>query len=166
MTAPASPPLLCLEGVTKDYGTRIVTHVLRGIDLLVAPGEFVELAGASGSRQSTLMNLIGLLDRPTAGRIVFQGADVSTLDEATTTGLRGRALGFVFQFHYLLPAFTAAENVMLPLLADRGRRDRDMAERAAALLADVGLSGRADYRATDLSGGEQQRAVDRATRQL
>lgn len=159
MPAPAADPLLRLDGVTKDYGTRVVTHVLRGIDLVVAPGEFLALTGASGSGKSTLLNLIGLLDRPTAGRIVFQGADVSRLDEAKTTALRGRAIGFVFQFHYLLPAFTAAENVMLPLLADRGRRDGEMARRAEALLADVGLAERASFRATDLSGGEQQRVA-------
>ena len=159
MLAPTPDPLLRLEGVTKDYGTRVVTHVLRGIDLVVAPGEFLALTGASGSGKSTLLNLIGLLDRPTAGLIVFGGADVSRLDEAETTALRGRAIGFVFQFHYLLPAFTAAENVMLPLLADRGRRDGEMARRAAALLADVGLAERASFRATDLSGGEQQRVA-------
>jgi len=159
MLAPTPDPLLRLEGVTKDYGTRVVTHVLRGIDLVVAPGEFLALTGASGSGKSTLLNLIGLLDRPTAGLIVFGGADVSRLDEAETTALRGRAIGFVFQFHYLLPAFTAAENVMLPLLADRGRRDGEMARRAAALLVDVGLAERASFRATDLSGGEQQRVA-------
>ena len=159
MPAPALGPLLRLEGVTKDYGTRVVTHVLRGVDLLVMPGEFLALTGASGSGKSTLLNLIGLLDRPTSGRILFQDRDVSQLDEAHTTALRGRAIGFVFQFHYLLPAFTAAENVMLPLLADRGRRDREMAAHAVELLAQVGLAERASFRATDLSGGEQQRVA-------
>jgi lipoprotein-releasing system ATP-binding protein len=159
MTAPAADSLLRLTGVTKDYGTRVVTHVLRGIDLAVAPGEFLALTGASGSGKSTLLNLIGLLDRPTGGRIEFQGADVSTLDETATTALRGRSIGFVFQFHYLLPAFSAAENVMLPSIAVRGRRDREMVERAVALLADVGLAARASFRATDLSGGEQQRVA-------
>jgi lipoprotein-releasing system ATP-binding protein len=152
-------PLLRLDGVTKDYGTRVVTSVLRGIDLVVAPGEFLALTGPSGSGKSTLLNLIGLLDRPTRGHIVFKGADVSQLGEAETTALRGRDIGFVFQFHYLLPAFSAAENVMLPLLADRGRRDAEMAQRAEALLADVGLGDRASFRATDLSGGEQQRVA-------
>lgn len=156
--APADP-LLHLEGVMKDYGTRVVTHVLRGIDLVVRPGEFLALTGASGSGKSTLLNLIGLLDRPTAGRILFQGADVTRLDETETTALRGRAIGFVFQFHYLLPAFTAAENVMLPLLADRGRRDEEMTTRAGELLADVGLAERLSFRATELSGGEQQRVA-------
>jgi lipoprotein-releasing system ATP-binding protein len=159
MSAPSDNHLLRLEGVTKEYGTRVVTRVLRGIDLMVAPGEFLALTGASGSGKSTLLNLIGLLDRPTGGHIIFQHAEVSQLSETETTALRGRAIGFVFQFHYLLPAFTAAENVMMPLLADRGRRDDEMADRAAALLADVGLADRASYRATDLSGGEQQRVA-------
>ena len=159
MPASTGAPLLLVEGVTKDYGTHVVTQVLRGVDLVVAAGEFVALTGASGSGKSTLLNIIGLLDRPTAGRIVFEGTDISTLGERETTALRGRAIGFVFQFHYLLPAFSAAENVMLPLLADRGRRDDEMAVRAAGLLAEVGLAARADFRATDLSGGEQQRVA-------
>ncbi|HEU4698641.1 MAG TPA: ABC transporter ATP-binding protein [Gemmatimonadales bacterium] len=158
MPAPAAA-LLRLDGVTKDYGTRVVTHVLRGIDLVVEPGEFLALTGPSGSGKTTLLNLVGLLDRPTGGRIVFRGRDTAALDEAATTALRGRGIGFVFQFHHLLPAFSAQENVMLPLLADRGRRDREMAARAAALLGEVGLAARAAYRATDLSGGEQQRVA-------
>lgn len=155
----AHPPLLQLHGVTKDYGTRVVTHVLRGIDLVVEPGEFLALTGPSGSGKTTLLNLIGLLDRPTAGRITFQGWNVATLDEGETTALRGRGIGFVFQFHYLLPAFTAQENVMLPLLADRGRRDEEMVGRARDLLGEVGLADRASFKATDLSGGQQQRVA-------
>ena len=158
-----TPDLLWLQGLTKDYGTRVVTHVLRGIDLTVAPGEFLALTGPSGSGKTTLLNVIGLLDRPTAGTMRFQGVDVAGLDEAETTRLRGRGIGFVFQFHYLLPAFTALENVMLPLLAERGRQDDEMVERAAELLDEVGLSDRAAFRATDLSGGQQQRvALSRA----
>lgn len=155
----AQQSLLQLEGVTKDFGTRVLTRVLRGIDLVIEPGEFLALTGPSGSGKTTLLNLIGLLDRPTAGRITFQGLDVATLGEGETTALRGRSIGFVFQFHHLLPAFTAQENVLLPLLADRGRRDAEMYERAAALLSEVGLSDRASYRATDLSGGQQQRVA-------
>lgn len=162
MSTPATAntePLLLLEGVTKDYGTRVITHVLKGIDLVVEPGEFLALTGPSGSGKTTLLNLIGLLDRPTGGRITFQGVDVSTLNETQTTQLRGRGIGFVFQFHHLLPAFTAQENVMMPLLADRGKKDTEMVARAASLLEEVGLSGRAWHKATDLSGGQQQRVA-------
>lgn len=159
----ASDALLRLDGVTKDYGTRVVTHVLRGIDLVVERGEFLALTGPSGSGKTTLLNIIGLLDRPTSGSMAFQGIDVSRLDEAETTMVRGRGIGFVFQFHYLLPAFTALENVLLPLLADRGRRDAEMHDRAAGLLEEVGLEDRMFNKATDLSGGEQQRvAIARA----
>lgn len=154
-----SDPLLRLEQVTKEYGARVITQVLRGIDLVLHPGEFVALTGPSGSGKTTLLNLIGLLDRPTSGRIEFQSLDVARLGDRETTALRGRGIGFVFQFHYLLPAFSALENVMLPLLADRGRRDREMEARAGALLGEVGLSHRETNRATDLSGGEQQRVA-------
>ena len=151
--------LLRLQDVAKDYGTRVVTHVLRGISLVVRPGEYLALTGPSGSGKTTLLNIVGLLEPPTSGLVEFQGRDVGRLDRAERTALRGRGIGFVFQFHHLLPAFTAAENVMLPLLADRGRRDREMQDRAAALLDEVGLAARASYRATDLSGGEQQRVA-------
>jgi len=151
--------LLRLQDVAKDYGTRVVTHVLRGISLVVRPGEYLALTGPSGSGKTTLLNIVGLLEPPTSGLVEFQGRDVGRLDRAERTALRGRGIGFVFQFHHLLPAFTAAENVMLPLLAGRGRRDREMQDRAAALLNEVGLGARASYRATDLSGGEQQRVA-------
>ena len=162
MTAPARGPaeaLLRLEGVTKDYGSSVVTRVLKGIDLIVQPGEFLALTGPSGSGKSTLLNIIGLLDRPTGGRVAFQGWDVAHLNDGETTARRGRGIGFVFQFHHLLPAFSARENVFLPLLADRGRRDDEMAARADALLAEVGLTDRASYSANSLSGGEQQRVA-------
>jgi lipoprotein-releasing system ATP-binding protein len=159
LESPRPSELLHLERVTKDFGTSVVTHVLRGIDLTVEPGEFMALTGPSGSGKTTLLNLIGLLDRPTAGTITFQGMDVSELTEAETTSVRGRGIGFVFQFHYLIPAFTAIENVMLPLLSDRGRRDSEMEDRAAGLLAEVELSARADYPVTNLSGGQQQRVA-------
>ena len=159
----AAQPLLLLEGVTKVYGGRVQTRALCGVDLRLDAGEFVALTGPSGSGKSTLLNVIGLLDRPTEGRMRFQGRDVAELDEAATTATRGRGIGFVFQFHHLLPAFTALENVMMPLLAERGRPDAEMRERAAELLDEVGLADRATYPASDLSGGQQQRvAVARA----
>ena len=124
-------PLLRLEGVTKAYGGRVVTHALRGIDLEVGAGEFVALTGPSGSGKSTLLNIIGLLDAPTAGRMWYRGVDTGVLDEAGTIRLRGDGIGFIFQFHHLLSAFTALENVLLPMLARRGTRDADMDARAA-----------------------------------
>lgn len=160
----ASPAaLLQLRGIRKTYGERVVTEVLKGIDLDLGAGEFCALTGPSGSGKTTLLNLIGLLDHPTAGDLVIDGRDVGTLDDEGRTELRGTHLGFVFQFHHLLPAFTAAENVMMPLVARHGRTTGWMRQKAEALLAEVGLADRARYKSTDLSGGEQQRvAIARA----
>ena len=158
-------PLLALRGVRKSYnvGTPVETEVLHGIDLALAPGEFAALVGPSGSGKSTLLNVIGLLERPTSGSVRILGEETTTLDEAGLTALRGRALGFVFQFHHLLPAFTAAENVMMPLLIDRGRPDAAMREAARELLALVGLAADAAKKPQHLSGGMQQRvAIARA----
>jgi len=156
-------PVLELEQVTKSYGERVVTEVLHGIDLAIAPGELAALVGPSGSGKSTLLNIMGLLDRPSSGRVQLHGVDTTTLDDDGLTAFRGRALGFVFQFHHLLPAFTALENVMLPAWSDRGRPTAAMREKAAELLRRVGLTKHADQKATDLSGGEQQRvAIARA----
>ena len=160
---PDGAPLLRLEGLVRDFGTTVVTRVLHGIDLTLQRGEFTALVGPSGSGKSTLLNLLGLLDRPTAGRVVLEGVDTATLDDDGLTRLRGRRLGFVFQFHHLLAAFTALENVMMPVLVDRGRRDAEMVERARDLLARVGLAGREREKVTNLSGGQQQRvAIARA----
>jgi lipoprotein-releasing system ATP-binding protein len=155
--------LLRVDQVTKQYGDRVITRVLHGVSFDLAPGEFAALVGPSGSGKSTLLHLLGLLDRPTSGRIVLRGCDTAGLGQRALGAFRGRTLGFVFQFHHLLPAFTALENVMMPALAVRGRPDQDMRRRATALLERVGLFDRLNYRATDLSGGQQQRvAVARA----
>jgi lipoprotein-releasing system ATP-binding protein len=154
---------LRVEAVEKDYGTDVVTRVLHGVDLALGRGEFTALMGPSGSGKSTLLNLIGLLDRPTAGRIVLDGEDTGALGERALTRARGRKIGFVFQFHHLLPEFSALENVMLPMLADRGRRDPGMEEGARHLLAEVGLAEHVGKRPDQLSGGQQQRvAIARA----
>ncbi len=163
--AGAPADTLRLSGVRKSYGvgTPVASEVLHGIDLTLQQGEFTALIGPSGSGKTTLLNLIGLLDRPTAGRILVAGEDAGALDEMHATRLRGRAIGFIFQYHYLLPAFTALENVMMPLLAARGRADGEMRERAAALLDRVGLTPWRDHKASDISGGQQQRvAIARA----
>jgi lipoprotein-releasing system ATP-binding protein len=156
---------LRLEGVRKSYGigTPVEAEVLHGIDLVVARGEFAALVGPSGSGKSTLLNVIGLLDHPTHGRVFIEGEDATVLDDSRLTRLRGRAVGFVFQHHYLLPEFTALENVMMPILAARGRPDEEMRAAAADLLDRVGLTPWRDSRATRISGGQQQRvAIARA----
>jgi lipoprotein-releasing system ATP-binding protein len=153
-----------LEEVTKSYpgagGTP--TEVLHGVNLVLARGEFVALMGPSGSGKSTLLNLIGLLDRPTGGRLFLGDEETSTLDEAGITRLRGRSIGFVFQYHYLISAFSAIENVMMPMLLAR-QVPREARERAASLLDQVGLTPWRDSRVNHLSGGQQQRvAIARA----
>jgi lipoprotein-releasing system ATP-binding protein len=156
-------PLLVVEGVVKEYGDAVVTRALAGVDLSLDRGELAALIGPSGSGKSTLLNVIGLLDRPTRGRVLVEGADTSALDEDGITALRARTLGFVFQFHHLLPAFSALENVMLPAWGDEGFPSRQARARAVELLQAVGLADRMHYKATELSGGQQQRvAIARA----
>ncbi len=166
--APAKPtngPTLSLEGIHKSYGTGTAheTEVLHGIDLSLARGEFAALIGPSGSGKSTLLNIIGLLDKPTSGKLFLTGQEAENLPDTALTKLRAQAIGFVFQFHNLLPAFTAVENVMLPLLAARGRPDAAMRKRAEELIDKVGLKRWGHHLANDLSGGQQQRvAIARA----
>ena len=158
-------PVLRLDGVRKSYnvGTPVEAEVLHGIDLVIAPGEFVALIGPSGSGKSTLLHLVGLLERPSDGRIAITGRETTTLAENALTGLRGRALGFIFQFHHLIPAFTAVENVYMPLMIERGHPDAAMRARAMELLARVGLEGHEHKWPAQLSGGQQQRvAIARA----
>lgn len=158
-----APPVLILESVRKVYKGAVDTEVLHGIDFRVEQGEFVALMGPSGSGKSTLLNIIGLLERPTSGRIVIQEQNVSTLDDSAITALRGRHLGFVFQFHHLVSALTVAENLMVPLAVAGGFIRRDMRHAALTGLAEVGLEAHADKYPQQLSGGQQQRvAIARA----
>ncbi|TVR50423.1 MAG: ABC transporter ATP-binding protein [Gemmatimonadales bacterium] len=155
--------LLRADGVVKTYGERVVTTAVRGVDLTFSRGEFCALTGPSGCGKTTLLNILGLLDRPTEGRVWIEGRDTTPLDDDERTRLRAETLGFIFQSHHLLMAFTALENVMIPLLSRHGRRAPWMREKAEGLLEQMGLADRIPYRATDLSGGEQQRvAVARA----
>ncbi len=154
-----------LQGVRKAYnpGTPIETEVLHGIDLSVRQGEFCAVVGPSGSGKSTLLNVIGLLDRPTAGTLEVCGEQTTQLDDRALTRLRGHSIGFVFQNHHLITAFTALENVMLPLLGAQGFANPAMHARARELIASVGLSAWQDQPAGHLSGGQQQRvAIARA----
>jgi lipoprotein-releasing system ATP-binding protein len=147
-----------LQGVRKAFnvGTPVETEVLHGIDLALKQGEFCAVVGPSGSGKSTLLNIIGLLDRPTSGLLRIAGIETTTLVDAGLTRLRGHSIGFVFQYHHLIGAFSALENVMMPMLGDAGFPNAEMAQRADRLLAGVGLSHRRDNLATNLSGGEQQ----------
>ena len=153
--------ILRLERVCKSYnvGTPVETEVLHDIDLAMHRGEFLALMGPSGSGKSTLLNIIGLLDRPTAGRLFIHGQDTSALGDGELTRLRGHSIGFVFQYHYLISAFTAIENVMMPLLADRGFPSAEIERRAATLMEQVGLTPVAGNLAMNMSGGQQQRVA-------
>jgi len=158
-------PVLQLGGIRKSYnvGSAVEVEVLHGIDLSIAEGEFCALIGPSGSGKSTLLNIIGLLDRATGGRLSIAGCETSGLDDAELTQLRGRSIGFVFQYHHLLNAFTALENVMMPMLVERGFSNDAMEDRAAMLLEKVGLARWKNSKASNLSGGQQQRvAIARA----
>jgi lipoprotein-releasing system ATP-binding protein len=158
-------PLIELAGIRKSYGTgtEVEVEVLHGIDLVLHAGEFAALIGPSGSGKSTLLNLIGLLEPPTAGSYAIGGQPTAALADDKLTALRGNAIGFVFQFHHLLPAFTATENVLLPRLIAAGPATPAQRESARDLLRDVGLGERLDYLPRKLSGGQQQRvAIARA----
>ncbi|MCI4355480.1 MAG: ATP-binding cassette domain-containing protein, partial [Thermoplasmata archaeon] len=156
----ASPPLLKLEAVTKRYrsGRREEVRALDGIDLEIAPGAFVSIEGPSGCGKTTLLNLLGLLDTPTSGRLLWDGRPVGARTERERTRLRLEGVGFIFQRFYLVPTMTASENVELPLRAAR-RPAAERRRRAASLLADVGLADRAESFPHELSGGEEQRVA-------
>jgi lipoprotein-releasing system ATP-binding protein len=161
----ASAPLIELSAIRKSYGvgTDVETQVLHGIDLALDPGEFVALIGPSGSGKTTLLNLIGLLESPTSGSYRFKGRETSELPDRELTRLRAEGLGFVFQFHHLLPAFTATENVLMPGLIAHGPVTAARREAAHDVLRAVGLGDRLDYLPGKLSGGQQQRvAIARA----
>jgi lipoprotein-releasing system ATP-binding protein len=165
VSATADAPLVALRGLRKSYdiGTPIEAEVLHGIDLDLAHGAFAAMIGPSGSGKSTMLNLIGLLERPTTGEYRLQGRRIDTLDDDALTAARLSTIGFVFQFHHLVPAFDALENVAMPALIRRGRIDAAARARATALLDAVGLAQAAHRRPSELSGGMQQRvAIARA----
>ena len=158
LLAPREPaPLLRTAGLSKTYTTgRGRLELFRGLNLVVAQGEMVAIVGQSGSGKSSLLHLLAALDRPTAGDVWCGDLRLGGLTPREAAGFRNRQIGYVWQFHYLLPEFTAAENVAMPLLARGVRHPAALAE-ALTWLAEVGLADRADHRSGELSGGEQQR---------
>ena len=155
--------LLEVRNLYKSYGSGSAkVEVLKGIDLTIEAGDTVALVGPSGAGKSTLLHVMGTIDRPTSGSVLFDGKEIFSLADQPLAAFRNSSIGFVFQFHHLLPEFSALENVMMPLLI--GGVKRSLAEeRALGLLDDVGLSHRVAHRPGELSGGEQQRvAIARA----
>lgn len=159
--AAAADVVVRLQGVRKAFnvGTPIETEVLHGIDLTLHRGDFCAVMGPSGSGKSTLLNIIGLLDRPTSGLLQMAGEETTLLGDQALTRLRGHHIGFVFQYHHLISAFTALENVMMPMLGAAGFPNAAMRERAEALLDSVGLTPWKHHMAGNMSGGQQQRVA-------
>ncbi|WP_319371082.1 ABC transporter ATP-binding protein [uncultured Ilyobacter sp.] len=159
-----SKTVLNLEKLNKNYKDKKKDlHIINDLDLKVDEGEFISILGKSGSGKSTLLNLIGLLDKPDSGRIYFDGIEVDNLNGSNIDKIKNEMLGFVFQFHYLLPEFTALENVMLPALLKNFKDKAVIRERAVKLLEEVELGERMGHKPTELSGGEKQRvAIARA----
>lgn len=153
-----------LRKINKIYkGKTENIHILKDLDLKVSEGEFISILGKSGSGKSTLLNVIGLLDKIDDGKIFIDGKEVDVLSDVEKDRLKNRMLGFVFQFHYLLPEFTALENVMLPALIDDFSNKAEIEKRAMELLKSVGLEERVHHKPSQLSGGEKQRvAIARA----
>lgn len=151
--------MITLKKITKSFGA---LQVLKGIDLTINDGEVVSIVGPSGAGKTTLLQIIGTLDRPDSGSILFDQTDVSRLSERQLSAFRNTHIGFVFQFHQLLPEFTAIENVMMPALI-ASKNMHEARQEATAILTDLGLADRASHKPSQLSGGENQRvAVARA----
>ena len=157
-------PIVVLENITKSYRIgKVVYEVLKGINLEVYPGEFVAIMGPSGGGKSTLLNIIGLLDRPTSGKYLLEGIEVSSLSKKELARLRNQKIGFIFQAFHLIPWATAMENVLMPLLYRKEGIKKEDIKRAENLLKRLGLEDRLDARPAELSGGQQQRvAIARA----
>lgn len=155
--------ILELKNITKFYGDKIKTQVLFGLDLSFERGSFNSIIGQSGSGKSTLLNILGTLDRPTDGDIIINGKNTKSLNANALSQLRNENLGFIFQFHYLLPEFTALENILMPVRILEKKIDKEVMARAEELIELVGLTKVKNNLATQMSGGQQQRtAIARA----
>lgn len=151
--------MIQIENLTKDFGE---LRVLKGVSLEIKRGEIISIVGPSGAGKTTLLQLIGTLDKPTGGRILFNGEDVGCMNDSRLATFRNKHIGFVFQFHQLLPEFTALENIIIPALI-AGRKRKETEEAAMELLRIMGLEQRAQHKPSEMSGGENQRvAVARA----
>jgi lipoprotein-releasing system ATP-binding protein len=160
---PLGAKLIETRGLVREFGTEVKTRVLHGLDLVIHEGEFVALTGLSGSGKSTLLYMLGALDRPTSGNVLIDDIDIGALDDDGRARLRGQKLGFVFQFHFLLPEFTVLENVMLPMLRRGERSTSSATQQAKTILETIGLGDLCERRPHQLSGGQQQRvAIARA----
>jgi lipoprotein-releasing system ATP-binding protein len=158
-TQSVQPPIIQVQGLRKSYRTaRGSLDLFQGLDLRVEAGEMVAIVGQSGAGKSTLLHILGALDAPSAGTVYCASTNVASLNAREAATFRNREIGYVWQFHYLLPEFTALENVAMPLLA-RGVRKVDALAQAANWLREVGLEDRSDHRPGELSGGEQQRVA-------
>ena len=152
-------PVLACEAVCKSYNDGVLdVQVLDNLDLQVDKGQSISIIGSSGSGKSTLLHILGGLDKPTSGRVSLMGSDLSQMSQKDLSALRNRRLGFVYQFHHLLPEFSALENVMMPLLIGKTPKD-EARSRALAMLEKAGLKERVQHRPGELSGGERQRAA-------
>lgn len=156
--------ILVLENISKSYQTKVEKiDILKDINLTVKKGDFLSIIGRSGSGKSTLLNIMGLLDKNDSGKIYIDGIDISNIDDNLKNKIKNEKLGFVFQFHFLLPEFTALENVMLPALINAYSKKEEIKDRAIELLEMVGLKERIFHKPSQLSGGEKQRvAIARA----
>ncbi len=154
--------IIQIRGLSKIYVNGVEVHALDDVDLDIKRGEFLSIIGPSGSGKSTLLHMIGILDTPTSGRISIDGRVITEMSEKERSKVRNEVLGFIFQYHHLMPDFNALENVMMPLLIG-GMKNKDAKRKASALLEEVGLGDRMEHRPSQLSGGQAQRvAIARA----
>ncbi len=151
--------IIVLDKINKSYGDEVVVQVLFDIDLSIKSGQFTAFIGPSGSGKSTLLNIIGLLEAPTSGNVIMEGQDISGLDKNELASYRNEKIGFIFQFHYLLPEFTALENILIPYWIGKGKPPKEVVGRAMYLMERIGIEQSGGKYPNQLSGGQQQRVA-------